>query len=144
MLTFVFFIHWITCAGNIDETSTFSENFSHTSMQNALYMTEEAVLFLLWNSRCIYAIKTPCTDNPMRAQIISAILEGDRITHCGAPSLQCSCESLNSKQLPQPWVCVHIHREKGKKMYYAKKKIIISAWGLLVLVLVLVVVVVVE
>ena len=122
MLTFVFFIHWITCAGNIDETSTFSENFSHTSMQIDVNMIERPVSFLLWNSRCIYAIKSPCTNNPMRAQMISAILEGDRITHCGAPSYRRSCESLNSKQLPQPWVCVHIHREKGQNMYYAKKK----------------------
>ena len=99
MPTFLSFIHRIVRSGDIDETLVNSENFSHTSMQIAANLTEKTVLFLLWNSRCIYAIKAPGANNAMRAQIISAILEEDRITHCGAPSLQCSYEDSNSQQL---------------------------------------------
>ena len=53
-------------------------------------MTEKEVSFLLWSGRYTYAMKAPCTNNAPYVQMISAILEGDRITHCGAPSYQSS------------------------------------------------------
>ena len=49
-------------------------------------MAEKAASFSLWSNRYTYAMKVPCTNNAPYVQMISAILEGDRITHCGAPS----------------------------------------------------------
>ena len=51
-------------------------------------MVEKAASFSLWSNRYTYAMKVPCTNNAPYVQMISAILEGDRITHCGAPSYQ--------------------------------------------------------
>ena len=51
-------------------------------------MAEKAASFSLWSNRYTYAMKVPCTNNAPYVQMISAILEGDRITHCGAPSYQ--------------------------------------------------------
>ena len=53
-------------------------------------MAEKAVSFSLWSNRYTYAMKVPCTNNAPYVQMISAILEGDRITHCGALSYQSS------------------------------------------------------
>ena len=53
-------------------------------------MTENVASFLLWSGRYTYAMKAPLADNPVCVLMISAILEGDRITHCGAPSYQSS------------------------------------------------------
>ena len=119
MPTLLYPVWGIVCSGNIDETSNFSENFSHTSMQIAANVTEKTVLFLLWSSRCIYAIKAPWANNAPYVQMISAVLEGDGITHCGAPSLRRSCEHVNSQQLWQRWVCPHMHRRSIEKDDYA-------------------------
>ena len=53
-------------------------------------MAEKAASFSLWSNRYTYAMKVPCTNNAPYVQMISAILEGDRIAHCGALSYQSS------------------------------------------------------
>ena len=51
-------------------------------------MAEKAASFSLWSNRYTYAMKSPLADNASYVQMISAILEGDRIARCGAPSYQ--------------------------------------------------------
>ena len=75
---------------DIVETFDTSENFSTTLTHFAVYMAEKAASFSLWSNRYTYAMKAPLADNPVCVLMISAILEGDRITHCGALSYQSS------------------------------------------------------
>ena len=75
---------------DIVETFDTSENFSTTLTHFAVYMAEKAASFSLWSNRYTYAMKAPLANNAPYVEMISAILEGDRITHCGAPSYQSS------------------------------------------------------
>ena len=49
-------------------------------------MAEKAASFSLWSNRYTYAMKVPCANNAPYVQMISAILEGDRIARCRALS----------------------------------------------------------
>ena len=125
---------FISCG--IVETLVTSENFSLASTQIAVYMTEKVVSFSLWSGRYTYAMKAPWTNNPACVQMISTILEGDRITHCGAPSYQLSKIKV-AMNMPfralltdlwwsHDWCCGERKIEKIQFFW-----IIRSAWGLI-------------